>query len=212
MGTIPNVMSTPPGRTQPDTQAAENNPDTPLSARRLLIDRRLEGVATVFELSGGHFGEMHTLARIDYSDGGVNGISDRVIAQRYVDHCWCSVARLHRASRAGHSLRPLRRGVPCWHRAPSSLLHLCVNRDAATPALARHLPNGRLDGDRRARFHPRHDGPRVVWNLVGGPMLLTFEGGRVSTAGSWAASSERSGAARASIRHARRTHCLFRTS
>ena len=62
-------------------QAAENNPRMLLFARRKLDRRQLDGIATVFELSGEHFGRIHTLARIDYSDGGVSGISDRVIAQ-----------------------------------------------------------------------------------------------------------------------------------
>jgi hypothetical protein len=62
-------------------EAAENNPRILRFARRKLDRRQIDGIATVFELSGEHFGRMHTLVRIDYSDGGVNGISDRVIAQ-----------------------------------------------------------------------------------------------------------------------------------
>lgn len=100
------------GKEQPDMQAAENTPDTPLSARRMLFSR-----TTASRISGGSLAAS--------------------AATRCTMLASCS----------------------------SSLLHLCVNRDAATPARlahARHLPNGRLDGDRRARFHPRHDGPRVL--------------------------------------------------
>ena len=50
-------------------------------ARRKSSRRRLGGIATAFELSGGHFGGMHTLRLIEYSDGGVGGITDALVAQ-----------------------------------------------------------------------------------------------------------------------------------
>ena len=65
-------------------QAAEavgSNQRMFLFSRRKLDRRKLDGIATVFELSGEHFGRMHTLARIDYSDEGVGGLTDRVITQ-----------------------------------------------------------------------------------------------------------------------------------
>lgn len=42
--------------------------------------RRLDGVATVFCLSGACFGEMHELNTLDYSSGGLAAMSDRAIA------------------------------------------------------------------------------------------------------------------------------------
>jgi hypothetical protein len=50
-------------------------------ARRKFSRRRLDGIATAFELSGKHFGGIYTLRRIDYSDGGVGGITDALVAQ-----------------------------------------------------------------------------------------------------------------------------------
>jgi hypothetical protein len=55
--------------------------DPPMFARRKFSRRRLDGIATVSELSGEHFGGMHTLMRIDDSDGGVSGMTDAIIAQ-----------------------------------------------------------------------------------------------------------------------------------
>jgi hypothetical protein len=60
-------------------EVAESNP--PSLARRKLSRRRLDGIATVFELSGQHFGRMRTLMRIDYSDGGMSGLADSVITR-----------------------------------------------------------------------------------------------------------------------------------
>jgi hypothetical protein len=50
-------------------------------ARRKVSRRRLDGIATVFELSGEHFGRMHTLMRIDCSDRAASGFTDAVIRQ-----------------------------------------------------------------------------------------------------------------------------------
>jgi hypothetical protein len=63
--------------------AKTDKSDTRISlfARRKLHRLRIDGLATVFELSGEYFGRMHTLMRIDYSDEGVNGITDAAIAQ-----------------------------------------------------------------------------------------------------------------------------------
>lgn len=68
-----------PGMTK---KAAEETKSTPRAlARRKFSRRRFDGIATAFELSGEHFGGIHTLTHIDYSDGGVGGITDAVIAQ-----------------------------------------------------------------------------------------------------------------------------------
>lgn len=68
-----------PSTMKPPAEAAES--DSRELARRKYLRRRLDGIATAFELSGDHFGGMHTLRRIDYSDGGVGGLTDDVIAQ-----------------------------------------------------------------------------------------------------------------------------------
>jgi hypothetical protein len=47
---------------------------------RRRFDRRLiDGVATLFELTGDRFGSIHTTTTIDYSDGGMAALSDELI-------------------------------------------------------------------------------------------------------------------------------------
>ena len=42
-----------------------------LTDRRRFCRTGLDGVATAFELKGNHFGEIHTLAKVDYSESGL---------------------------------------------------------------------------------------------------------------------------------------------
>ena len=47
--------------------------------RRHFDRRTVDGVATIFELTGDRFGWMHTTTTVDYSDGGMSAISGDVI-------------------------------------------------------------------------------------------------------------------------------------
>jgi hypothetical protein len=67
------------GMMEKPAEAAESGPR--MFAMRKFSRRRLGGIATVFELSGGHFGGMHTLRRVEYSDAGVGGITDALVAR-----------------------------------------------------------------------------------------------------------------------------------
>jgi len=66
--------------TKPPTTEPRVRKSAALGVERRRSERRwIDGVATVFELNGAHFGQMHTLCQVDYSDGGMGAVCPQAL-------------------------------------------------------------------------------------------------------------------------------------